>query len=87
MGDAVRNLRSIHIRILHSIHAVGGQQRASDIATDVAVPEAELRGVVRDLELRGMIKDADLHPIEWRIRELGAAVIRMTRDTSKEASR
>lgn len=75
IGDAIRNLRPLHLHILTGIKQSGGVLTARGIAEMVQVPEIELRSVVRDLELRGMIKDLEKHPIEWELRELGEAIV------------
>lgn len=75
IGDAIRHLRGTHLHILRSLQDAGGQLPASEIASRIGIPEIELRSVVRDLELRGMIKDCGLHPIEWKLRELGSSVV------------
>lgn len=77
--DALRGLRSTHMRVLRALHRAGGVMTAAAVAVDVAIPEVELRGVVRELELRGMIKDSGKHPIEWKIRELGRAIMTFDR--------
>ena len=75
VADAMRGLRATHMRVLREISKSGGTQAASDLAVAVDIPEVELRGVVRALELRGMIKDSGRHPVEWKIRELGLAIM------------
>lgn len=79
--DSLRGLRSTHMRVLRAIHMAGGTMGAAAIALEMGIPEVELRGVVRGLELRGMIKDSGKHPVEWKIRELGRAI--MTFDRQK----
>lgn len=75
IADALRGMRSIHMRLLASLQAHGGARSAEDLAADVGIPEIELRSVVRDLEMRGMIKDCNVHPIQWEIRALGRGII------------
>jgi len=76
VGDTLRGLRSVHLRILRSLNSDGPVLRAAQLADRVGVPEKELRSVVRDLEARGMIKDRGVHPIEWELRDLGKGVVR-----------
>lgn len=78
--DSIRGLRTTHMRVLTAIHRAGGNRTASDLATDIGIPEMELRSVVRDLELRGMIKDLNKHPIEWKLREMGQAIIKFSQN-------
>ncbi len=75
LGDAIRNMRSLHIRILKVLFESGGKLSAKKIALNVGIPEIELRSVVRDLELRGMIKDNGKRPLIWELRELGNNLI------------
>lgn len=75
IGDALRNIRPIHIRILKTLYDSGGILKSNQIASVVGIPEIELRSVVRDLELRGMIKDLGNSPVEWKLRELGDSLI------------
>ncbi|MGN6396894.1 MAG: hypothetical protein ACTHMI_15090 [Mucilaginibacter sp.] len=75
IGDSIRNLRWVHLRTLYLLSQAGGVLSAHDIAQKLGLPELELRGVVRELELRGLIKDLEKHPIQWRLRELGEAII------------
>lgn len=75
MGDALRGLRSLHLRLLQSIYDSGGFMTTSAIAATVRIPEVELRSVVRDLEARGAIKDRGVHPIEWELRTLGNTIV------------
>ncbi len=77
VGDSLRGLRTTQLRILESIYEAGGELSAKDISKSVSIPEIELRGVVRDLETRGMIKDLEVHPIRWKIRELGIGLIQL----------
>lgn len=74
IGDAIRNFRAIHLKIISAIYSAGGTLSASEISSAVNVPEIELRSVVRDLELRGIILDLQKHPVEWELRELGQAI-------------
>lgn len=78
VGDSIRNMRLVHLQILKAIFDSGGTLKASKISSLVGIPEIELRSVVRDLELRGMIKDCEIHPIEWKLRELGKVIINFT---------
>lgn len=78
LGDAIRNMRLIHLQILKEISNAGGTLKAKKISTNIGIPEIELRSVVRDLELKGMIKDCGVHPIKWKIRELGSAIVNFT---------
>jgi hypothetical protein len=73
--DSIRGLRPTHMRVLRALHSAGGTMSASAIAEEVHIPQVELRGVVRGLELRGMLKDLGKHPVEWKIRELGRAIM------------
>ena len=82
--DALRGLRSTHMRVLRAIHQAGGSMSAAAVAAEVNIPEVELRGVVRGLELRGMIKDSVKNPVEWRIRELGRAIMTFDRPRNAE---
>lgn len=77
VADSLRGLRATQLRILQAIAASGGELSASDIAEAVGIPEVELRGAVRNLEARGMIKDLEVHPVRWRLRELGEGVVRL----------
>ena len=85
VADAMRGLRATHMRVLREISKSGGTQAASDLAVAVDIPEVELRGVVRALELRGMIKDSGRHPVEWKIRELGLAIMAFDRTKQMES--
>lgn len=85
VADAIRELRSTHLRVLRAIFQSGGVQSATDLAVAVGIPEVELRGVVRGLELRGMIKDSGKHPVEWQIRELGHAIVAYDRPKQMES--
>jgi hypothetical protein len=82
--DSLRGLRPTHMRVLRAIHLAGGTMSATGIAEEVRIPEVELRGVVRGLELRGMIKDSGKHPVEWKIRELGRAIMALDRNKPVE---
>lgn len=77
VADSLRGLRATQMRVLQAISANGGELSASDIASAVEIPEVELRGAVRSLEARGMIKDLGVHPVQWRIRELGEGIVRL----------
>jgi hypothetical protein len=83
IADALRGIRSVHMRILISLHANGDELSARDLAAAVQIPEIELRSVVRDLELRGIIKDMGVHPIKWQLRTLGRSIVEYS-DTRKE---
>lgn len=83
LADSLRGLRPIQLRILQAIDAADGELSASGIATAVAIPELELRAAVRNLEARGMIKDLEIHPVQWRLRELGKGVVTLA--ASREA--
>jgi hypothetical protein len=80
LADSIRNMRSMHLQILKTMHEAGGTLEATVIAEKVKVPVIELRSVVRDLELRGMILDTDKNPIEWKLRELGNMLITFAND-------
>ena len=84
VADALRGLRSTHMRVLRALHRAGGVMGAAAVAAEVDIPEVELRGVVRELELRGMIKDSEKHPVEWKIRELGRAIMTFDRPRTVE---
>ena len=84
IGDAVRNFRVVHLRILTALAEAGGTLKASEIASIVGISEIELRSVVRDLELRGMIKDLEKRPIEWKLRELGQAITLFVQNNKEE---
>lgn len=75
LSDAIRNMRSVHLRILKSIFNAGGVLSAEKMADESGIPIIELRSVVRDLELRGMIRDTGKIPIEWELRELGIMLL------------
>jgi len=79
IADAIDGMRVIHMRILEALGTHDGILSAGEIARAVNIPEVELRSVVRDLELRGMIKDNQTHPIEWRLRTLGKAVLELSK--------
>ncbi len=83
IGDAVRNLRHVHLCLLTSLSEFGGTLPAPAIASNLEIPEIELRGVVRDLELRGMIKDVGDHPTTWKLRELGTSVVRFASEATQ----
>ena len=82
VADALKGLRSTHMRILRKLQDSGGVRTASELAADIEIPEVELRGVVRELELRAMIKDVGKHPVEWKLRELGRALMSFDRPLS-----
>lgn len=84
IGDAVKNLRSIHLKIISALYSAGGILSASEIAKAVDVPEIELRSVVRDLELRGIILDLGKDPVEWKLRKLGQAISLLIQDKREE---
>ncbi len=75
LSDSLDKMRKTHILILKALYEAGGVLKAKEIAKVIDIPEIELRSVVRDLELRGMIKDRDVHPTEWKLRELGKVII------------
>lgn len=75
IADALKGLRSVHMRILTSLQSHGGVRSAENLAADVGIPEIELRSVVRDLEMRGMIKDRHMRPVQWEIRALGRGIV------------
>lgn len=81
IGDGLRGLRSTQLRILLVLAEHKGELSAKELSESVGFPEVELRGLVRDLETRGMIKDLGVHPIRWRIRELGDGVVRFVTST------
>lgn len=78
LADALRHIRPIHLRILRLLSDAGGILKANDMASELDIPEIELRSVVRDLELRGMIRDRKTRPLEWELRALGNAIDRFT---------
>lgn len=84
IGDAVKNFRSIHLRIISALYLSGGILAASEIANAVNIPEIELRSVVRDLELRGIILDLEKTPVEWKLRELGQAIAVLIQNPKEE---
>lgn len=75
LSDSLDKMRKTHILILKALYDAGGVLKAKEIAEIIDIPEIELRSVVRDLELRGMIKDRNIHPTEWKLRELGKVII------------
>lgn len=82
IGDAIRGLRTVHLRALRSVFKFGGSIKSSLLSDDLGIPEIELRSVVRDLELKGMIKDKGGTPLVWELRELGTTLIKFL--TEKE---
>lgn len=82
LSDSLYNMRTTHILILKALYEVGGILKAKEIADIVDIPEVELRSVVRNLELRGMIKDRGVHPTEWKLRELGKAIIEFSNNSN-----
>ena len=84
VGDSLRGMRNTHLRILVALAEGGGELAARELAQSVGFPEIELRGPVRELETRGMIKDLGVHPIRWKIRELGYGVVRFVALPKKE---
>jgi len=83
IADSLRGLRTTQMRVLQAIASNGGELSASDIASAVGIPEVELRGAVRSLEARGMIKDLEVHPVRWRIRELGKGIVRLASEEER----
>lgn len=85
LSDSLDNMRTTHILILKALYDAGGVLKAKEIAEIIDIPEIELRSVVRDLELRGMIKDRDVHPTEWKLRELGKIIIEFANNNITES--
>lgn len=83
VADSLKSLRPVHVRILLELEAAGGEASARSLADAVGVPEIELRGAVRGLELQGMIKDVEIHPMTWRLRELGEGVVRYCQEGTR----
>lgn len=77
ISDSLKDLKLIHILVLQSINEEEGVLEATKIADKVKIPEVELRSVVRHLELKGFIKDLEVHPIQWKLRELGIMLLKM----------
>lgn len=75
IGQAIKNLNRVHLKVLRSLDQNNGENFAADISEELKIPEIELRNVVRDLEARGMIKDLEVHPIKWKLRELGEVIV------------
>ncbi len=74
LGDALKNMRRTHIKIITALKEHSGILPAKRIAQIVNIPEIELRNTVRDLELRGIIEDNGKEPTIWHLRELGIAI-------------
>ena len=74
LGDALKNMRSTHIKIITALKDNEGVLPSKKIAQIINIPEIELRNTVRDLELRGIIEDNGKEPTIWNLRELGVAI-------------
>lgn len=75
LSKSLEGMNEVQLYILKCISQAGGTLSACDMASQLEIPEMELRNAVRDLELRGMIADNGEEPIVWKLRELGIAVV------------
>lgn len=84
LAGAINELNEVHLIVLRKLGNNGGELPAQELSVAVAIPEIELRSIVRDLELRGMIKDCYTDPMTWKLRELGEGIVKILGETSED---